>query len=274
VTAFAELAPGISVAQTSPWETNVLLVEAAGEAVLVDPAFLPGDIRAIRDAVAARRPRSLTVLLTHADLDHVCGSGSFADAEIVAAADTAERVTRNAPAELDEAERAWGRRWDRPLRVDRIVAPGEALPCGARPVAAAHHGVDGLAYLFEDHAVLASGDFLSALAIPALLGSPEQLLRSYRYLLELVRAESPRWVVPAHGPVLSADEATEIGAADVAYLEEAIAAGRAGADEGLAPVEVALRSYAVEPPRTPPPAFALYGERITTAFRIAAAVCR
>jgi glyoxylase-like metal-dependent hydrolase (beta-lactamase superfamily II) len=206
------------------------------------------------------------VALTHGDFDHVCGVGSFPDAVVVAAAETAERVATEAPGAFEEAERLWRERWDGPARVDRVLAAEEELELGrvrARTIAAANHGADGLAYLFAEQGVLAAGDFLSSLAIPALLGSLDAMRDSCRRLLGGL--DAVEWVVPGHGPVLQAEDARRVGDADLAYLDELAVVARAD----LPPAELAIRAYAVEPPRRSPPAFELYAERATTAWRLA-----
>jgi glyoxylase-like metal-dependent hydrolase (beta-lactamase superfamily II) len=208
------------------------------------------------------------VALTHGDFDHVCGVGAFPGAVAVAAAETAARVATEAPAAFADAERLWCERWDGDVRVDRVLGAGAQLELGGvsvRTVDARNHGVDGLAYHFPEHGVLAAGDFLSALAIPALLGSLEAMRESCRRLLDTLSAAAVEWVVPGHGRVLTLDEARDVGEADLAYLD---ALASVSADDA-APAEIAIRAYAVEPPRRPPHAFGLYAERATTAWRVA-----
>ena len=68
-----------------------------------------------------------------------------------------------------------------------------------------------------------------------------------------------RFVVPGHGPVLSPEQARQIGEADLRYLEQLEAAAREAARDGLSPGYAVVHVYEVEPPRPDTADFAIYG---------------
>jgi len=252
---------------------GTVVVVDKGEAVVVDPAFFPDDVRRLADAVVRLAPAGITVALTHGDFDHVCGIGCFGAARVVAAEGTAARLRTEIPSEAQRASVEWACTWPVRTRVDAVIQGGEHTTLGAvrvEPIEAAHHGVDGLVYAFPDHGVVAVGDFCSPVAIPAVLGSLAAMRDSYRSLLARLRRDEPSHVVPAHGPVLSAAQAIEIGAADLVYLDGVARAADRAAARGARPNEVAFAAFGVEPPRPVSPEFGFYSERVATARAAAA----
>jgi glyoxylase-like metal-dependent hydrolase (beta-lactamase superfamily II) len=264
-----DLGGGAWQLQTPLWETNALLVCSEGDAIVVDPCFRPAEVETIRAEVAARAAGAVHVAITHGDFDHVCGIGFFPDAVAVGSAATSRRIESEIVEGLEQAQRDWGEPWPAGIRIDRVVAPGDTVALGAvrvETIDAANHGVDGLAYAFPDHGILAAGDFLSALAGPALLGSLDGMRRSCERLLQYIAQHELHWVVPGHGPALAPADARRAGEADLDYLDRLNRAARDAADEGLSRMEIAMHVFAVEPPRPSTPEFGIYAERVTTAW--------
>ena len=71
----------LDVFDRNPFGTNCWLIAADGtdEALVVDPGFEPGAVRAMLEA-AGKRP--VAVLLTHAHTDHALQAGAFAGDEL------------------------------------------------------------------------------------------------------------------------------------------------------------------------------------------------
>jgi glyoxylase-like metal-dependent hydrolase (beta-lactamase superfamily II) len=275
--AIQDLGQGVWQFQAPLWQTNSLLALADGEALLCDPALTPDEIAGIRSEVERRAEGPLHLLVTHGDFDHVCGLPYFPEAEVVAGEETAQRIADGAvPDELRAAGAEWGAEWlTDNLRVDRVVAAGTEFACGAFRVAALDapsHGRDGLAFVLSDQGILLPGDHLSAITYPLLAASPARAATACERLIEAIDRFEPRWVVPGHGPALSAEQARAIAEADLAYLRALAEAAREAVAEALSPGDALLHVFAVEPPRTNTDDFEIYAIRTGNARLVLAEV--
>jgi hydroxyacylglutathione hydrolase len=264
--AIQDLGEGAWQFQAPLWQTNSLLALADGEALLCDPALMPDEIAAIRSEVDRRTEGAVHLLVTHGDFDHVCGIPYFPDAEVVAGEETARRIeSESVVEELQAAGAEWGAEWPTDgLRVDRVVEAGTEFECGSFRVGAfdaPSHGREGLAFVLPEQGILLPGDHLSAITFPLLAGSPERAAAACERLIEAIDRFELRWVVPGHGPALSADEARAIAEADLAYLRALAEAAREAAAEALSPGDALLHVFAVEPPRANTDDFEIYAIR-------------
>ncbi|MGH3012641.1 MAG: MBL fold metallo-hydrolase [Gaiellaceae bacterium] len=264
--AIQDLGEGVWQFQAPLWQTNSLLALAKGEALLCDPALAPEEIEAIRSEVEQRAEGPLHLLITHGDFDHICGIPYFGGAEVVAGEETARRIESGSVVdELQAAGAEWSFEWPTDgLRVDRVVAAGSELACGAFRVAASDapsHGREGLAFVLPEQGVLLPGDHLSAITYPLLAASPRRATAACERLIEALDRFELRWVVPGHGPALTADEARAIAEADLAYLRALEEAARQAVAETLSPGDALLHVFAVEPPRANTDDFEIYAIR-------------
>jgi hydroxyacylglutathione hydrolase len=265
-TAIQDLGEGAWQFQAPLWQTNSVLVLAGGEALLCDPALMPEEIAVIRSEVERRAGEKVHLLVTHGDFDHICGIPYFTDAEVVAGEETARRIESGSVVdELQAAGAEWGAEWPTDgLRVDRVVGAGTEFACEAFEVAAldaASHGREGLAFVLPEQGILLPGDHISAITYPLLAASPERAAAACERLIEALDRFELRWVVPGHGPALSADEARAIAKADLAYLQALEAAARRAVGQELSPGDALLHVFAVEPPRTNTDDFEIYAIR-------------
>jgi glyoxylase-like metal-dependent hydrolase (beta-lactamase superfamily II) len=245
-------------------------VDGARATILCDPAWTPDEIAAISERAAATG-KPVHVLVTHADYDHTCGIGSFPEATITAGPATAEAIASGHAAEaLAAAADEWGLSWPPDLRVDRIVEPGSSVDCDGvevRAIEARGHVGDGLAYLLPEQGILLAGDYLSPMTYPFVLSSLADAAETYRRLLDAIETHGPRWVIPGHGRPLGSSEALEVGAADLAYLEELERAAGDARSGGLSRGDALVSVYGVEPPRGTTDDFEVYGIRTANARR-------
>lgn len=270
-----DLGEGVWQFQAPLWQTNSVLAAADGEALLCDPALAPEEIEGMRAEVERRAEGPVHLLVTHADFDHVCGIPHFPAAQVVAGEETAQRIEASAADDLAAAGPEWGIEWRTDgLRVDRVVTAGSEVTCGAFRVAALDapsHGREGLAFVLLDQGILLPGDHLSAITYPLLAADPARAALACEQLLAAVGRYEPRWVVPGHGPALTAAEAHAIAEADLAYLRALEGAARDAVAEGLSPGYALLHVFAVEPPRANTDDFEIYAIRAGNARRALAA---
>ena len=265
-----ELAAGISVFQAPLWQTNSLLALSGSDALVCDPCWTPAEISALHERASAQSG-DVQLLLTHADYDHTCGIGLFAEATVVAGATTAERIESGEAAKgLATAGREWGLEWPGEPRVDRVVEAGVEISCGSfriETIDARGHVADGLAFVLPDQHLLLPGDYLSAITYPYVTASVEESRRTIERLLEALERPEIAWVVPGHGPPLERDDARTIGHTDLAYLERLAAAAHRAVERGLSPGDSLLAAFAVQPPRANTDDFEVFSLRARNAER-------
>lgn len=246
-----QLRAGVRLFQSRQWQTNALLIEGRDAAILVDPTFFRSEI----EAIAAAAPEHLErfVLVTHADVDHVCGIGLLADARVCAGAATARRICSG------ETERAVARANAThgidvavEQRVDVVLRPGHTR-IGDLAVHSAEtpgHATDGMAYVVGG--LLIAGDYASVAEVPTIWSSVRDALSTVQRLLDLLEDEPVELVVPGHGPPLPTAGAHRALRADQAYLRRLWAEARAAiAAAGAQRLHALDRVLAVEPPRRP-----------------------
>ena len=222
------------------WQTNSVVLSAAGQVVVVDPAFFPRELDEL-GALVRRRGEDVTVVFTHGHWDHVAGWRYFPGARFLGSAALAHAVAQGQPAarrNLDEL-RDFEERW----YVARAAPPawpaelgalreGEHLALGGtgiQALALAGHSADGLALWLADEGLLLAGDHLSACEIPFV-----EDLEAYRATLGRLRGLLPavRRVVPGHGAPLDRAAASAVLDADLAYLDALAACAARGDRDG------------------------------------------
>ncbi len=174
--------------------TNAYLL-GTGPAVLVDPGSpWPEEqetLHAALDAAATRLGRGISaVWLTHHHPDHVGGATAAAarfGVPIAAHPETAARLA------------------GRGIHVDLTLADGERHQLGpGLTVHVVHlpgHARGHLGFLVEEDGAFLCGDLLSALST-IVIDPPDGSMAAYLDSLERARDLAPRFLFPAHGPVL------------------------------------------------------------------------
>ncbi len=213
------------------WQTNSIVVAAAGEALVVDPAFFPRELEELSELVrrlTGDGDGSTTVAFTHGHWDHVAGWRSFPRARVIASAELARAVARGEPAaaenlaQLCEYEGRWYVPRDSPAAWPPSItglADGDQFHVGTvsiEALALPGHSADGLGLVVPDEGLLLPGDHLSPCEIPFV-----EDLGAYRATLQRLRSLLGRLerVIPGHGPELDRTTAAAILDADLHYLE-------------------------------------------------------
>ncbi|HLY87035.1 MAG TPA: MBL fold metallo-hydrolase [Gaiellaceae bacterium] len=224
--------------EASLWSTTSLLVVAAGESLVVDPAISATEVAAIgRRALELDAPIR-HVLITHGDWDHVCGMDAFPTAKAVMGEETAERVTSHGAESVRRAAETYGIEVPGSPRADRTFSRGSAIELGPFVVETfplVGHTEDGTGYRIRELGLLIVGDHLSPVEFP-FAKSPAAYRLTLAGLIEMLRGDPPEAVIPGHGPPLEPEEALRIAEADLEYLRSLHAAvlGAASPEEALA----------------------------------------
>ena len=198
-----------------------------GEACLIDPGLLPGEIEAIDGFVSSRDAVPTTTVLTHCHWDHVLGPERFRDVRVIAHAEY-----------LREADGLQGRRtcrqvaqWEtsrnivrktsfRLPRADVTFDDEFVVRIGGQEWTLIHapgHAPDHIVLYEPSEGVLWSADMLSDLEIPYVCRS----LTAYRRTLERLGELEILLLIPSHGNATAIRaEIRERLDADAAYLDE------------------------------------------------------
>ena len=232
--------------ESAYWQTSSLLLSDGAEAVLVDPCVSADEVARIATRVRELGCDVSHVLATHADWDHVCGFAAFPSATATTSEATAARLLERAD-EATTGERAAeaGVEIAGEPRVDRTFAAGAALRAGPflfETLALPGHTADGTAFRCRELDLLAVGDHLSTIEFP-FVTSTAAYRGTLAMLIDLLRRDPPRRVVPGHGPELTAADALAIAEADLAYLwalHDAVASGATREDARTAGLAVSV----------------------------------
>jgi hydroxyacylglutathione hydrolase len=247
------MSPAWERLESQLWETAGVLLVDGSRAVAIDPGITPAEIEGIGDRAATAGAELEAILITHVHSDHTCGIGAFPDAEVSMGPLAAEVVASGDAARSVRAEaERHGFSYVGEPRFDRVLEPGMAAAVGPFTVETLPlpgHTDGGLAYRVRSEGLLVVGDYLSAYEFPFVYHSTAAYRTSLAALLDLLRRDPPRVVVPGHGAALGPNEAISIGEEDLTYLHDLREAVQAALEAGSSPAEAAQAGAAVEPPR-------------------------
>jgi glyoxylase-like metal-dependent hydrolase (beta-lactamase superfamily II) len=209
------------------WQTNAVAIRAGEEAMLVDSPYFPDELELLPGILRQAGFEPSALLATHGDFDHLLGRLAFPALSLGVAESTMRRVRERpgeAQRELRDADAGNYVARSRPLSLGQLQAlpvPGH-LGLGEEELElhpAEGHTPDGMAVWAPWLALLASGDYLSDVEMPAL--SEGGAIADYRATLARLGplVEQAETVVPGHGSPRSREEALRLLDEDVAYLD-------------------------------------------------------
>jgi hydroxyacylglutathione hydrolase len=186
----------LDVFSDNSYETNCWLIaaDASDDAVVVDPGFSAGAVRALLEE-AGKTP--VAVLATHGHVDHVGAAAELAGDELPFHIHEADALA------LSDAE-AWGAGYERepiPVKDVRTLSDGDVLPFAGFRIEVLHTPghTPGSVCFVTDGWVL-SGDLVFAGTVGRSdfpNSSPSDMRSS---LVRFLRLPDPLLVLPGHGP--------------------------------------------------------------------------
>jgi glyoxylase-like metal-dependent hydrolase (beta-lactamase superfamily II) len=180
---------------TGDGNNTYLLTDQGGPATLIDAGVgEPAHLEDLASALAERRARLATVLVTHGHRDHMAGAPALAREHQSA-------VFAKYP--WPEEDRQYAIDW-------RTLVDGDVLSAAGEPVTVLHtpgHSLDHIALWHSPSGTIFSGDLVVLGTSVMIHSSRGGDLAQYLASLERLRALSPARLLPAHGPIIENPEA-------------------------------------------------------------------
>jgi glyoxylase-like metal-dependent hydrolase (beta-lactamase superfamily II) len=221
----AELAPGVLVATSRRYSTtSTVLLDGAGGAVVIDPAWDPDELAQIPADLSALGVRCVGGVATHEHYDHVMWHPDLGGVPRWSSEGTVAHLARDRDALL--APLAAYLTPDLIAIAGRLsTLPDAELPWAGPPARCIEHDAHAphhLAILVEEAGVLVAGDMLSDVELP-MPAADDQTLDTYLAGLERLRPAvlASTLLIPGHGTPTG----NPLGRydADMRYLDDLLA---------------------------------------------------
>ncbi|MRG85920.1 MBL fold metallo-hydrolase [Salinibacillus xinjiangensis] len=200
----------VTVFQSVLYMTTSTLIHTDEVMVLIDPNWLPHEIKEIRECVEQHKvSQQLYIIYTHNDFDHIIGSGAFPEAKVIASKtfsnyphkdniiqqikdfDQQYYIHRNYKAEYPS--------------VDFVISnDGEKMNLGDLTFTfntASGHTSDGLFTIVEPLGIFISGDYLSDVEFPFITSGYKDYLNTMEKAERTLQQNKINLHIPGHGTV-------------------------------------------------------------------------
>ncbi|HMG14065.1 MAG TPA: MBL fold metallo-hydrolase [Saprospiraceae bacterium] len=193
------------------YQTNSTLIDLGDKILLVDPSWLPEEINAIKNYIQQNyQDKTLWILITHFDYDHVWGVPAFPDAKIIAPSlEGLEHLG-------DKCLHQW-KQWDQEHYINRPYLPSLPVPeftLAESPSLiwneytlyfyhAPGHTADSYCCVIEPEGILIAGDYLCDVEIPWMGDSLISYKRTLEQFNELIEKHKISICIPGHGSIIT-----------------------------------------------------------------------
>jgi len=230
--------PNITIFQSALFQTNSIVVKTEDFVLVVDPAWLPEEVAAIRQYVEdIRGERAIFLVFTHSDFDHIIGYKAFKADKVFMSKAMAENPDKENVVEqaLDFDEKYY---IERPYPIEYpqgdflVYRDGVQYRQGQTKMTfylTPGHTADSIMLIVWQLGLCIAGDYLSNIEFPFIYQSSVEYVKT---LEKLPRIHDRNWftrLVPGHGdPALSINDWLQRRTEGLAYiyaLRESIATG-------------------------------------------------
>ena len=200
----------VTVFQSALYLTTSTVIETAHAILIVDPTWLPQEVSEIRRHVAQiRRGRSLYLLLTHSDWDHILAAGAFPDAHRIASRAFVDNADAHSIInQIVMFDDQWYLQRDYPVFypeiefvVDRDDTRIQQEDLCLRLFLAPGHTACSIFAVEESSGVLLAGDYLSDVEFPYIYHSSAFYEDSLSKITTLMKQKDLALLVPGHGHI-------------------------------------------------------------------------
>lgn len=199
---------GLTVFQSALWKTTSSVIETNDLILVVDPTWLPLEVKEIQEHVAhIRNGKDVYLLFTHGDFDHIIGYHAFPGAKVIGSKGMQEHPRKQYKLDLIQS-------FDNEYYVERpydiefptidivIEKDGQQLVVGDTTITfylSPGHTHDGLFTIIESFGIWITGDYLSDFELPYLFDSAKAYLETLQKARMILDSHSVEVLVPGHG---------------------------------------------------------------------------
>lgn len=205
-------ANGVTVFQSSLYNTTSTVLETSSFVLVVDPTWLPEEVEEIRRfASDIRGSRPLYLLFTHSDWDHIIGYKAFPDAVTIGS-----RVFDNHPDKVGILEQICTFDSRKDLRrnyeiaypvIDIVIQKdGQQLHVGDSTFTfylAPGHTECGIFCIIEPYGLFLAGDYLSNIEFPYIYFDSRSYEETLHKVGSILQSHKINLLVPGHGQCTS-----------------------------------------------------------------------
>lgn len=210
--------------------TTSVVIETNTAIILTDPTWLPNEVEEIKEYVQTiRNGKSLYIILTHSDFDHILGVGAFPDAAVIATEEFMNHPEKN---KIIEQITAFDTRYylkrdykltypradilvkhdQQEIRIDETILTFYKAP---------GHTSDGLFTVIEPLGILLAGDYLSDVEFPFIFSGYSDYVNTMKKAKAILNNHHISTLVPGHGHTTERKAEMEKRVNDsLAYLEQ------------------------------------------------------
>ncbi len=216
--------------ESTIFRTTSTVIQTADAIFVVDPNWLPFEVEHIRQYVEAnRRGRTLYLLFTHSDYDHIIGYKAFPDAKIIASQAFVDMPNKEkCLQEIRDFDDQYY--LERPYEIEYpkvdIVVKEEAQQFRIGDTvltfySAAGHNADGIFTIIEPLGIWIAGDYLSNIEFPFIYHSSVEYERTINKVGKILVAHDIKIFVTGHGDfTTSTEEVKRRQEVSVAYIQK------------------------------------------------------
>ena len=206
---------GLTVFQSALWKTTSSVIETNDLILVVDPTWLPNEVKEIQEHVThIRNSKDVYLLFTHGDFDHIIGYHAFPDAKVIGSKGMQEHPRKQYKLDLIQS-------FDNEYYVERpyaiefptidivIEKDGQQLVVGDTTITfylSPGHTQDGLFTIIEPLGIWITGDYLSDFELPYLFDSAKAYLETLQKARKKLEIHSVKVLVPGHGQATESKE--------------------------------------------------------------------
>ena len=198
----------ITVFQSSLFMTTSTVINTDEAVIIIDPTWLPNEVTKIRNYVdKIKKGKSLYVIFTHSDFDHILGSGAFPEATVIASKELQENNSIDeVMKQIDQFDQRFYLKRDyKPVypRVDIVISEdGQTVKTGNINMTfylAPGHTNDGLFTIIEPLKVFLAGDYLSNVEFPFIFDNYYAYLHTLNKAKKIMLQHDISLLIPGHG---------------------------------------------------------------------------
>lgn len=219
----------LTVFESGLYRTTTTVISTPKFNLLVDPNWLPGEIKVIQEYLASLGDKPLILLFTHSDYDHILGYRAFKAHLVIASQAFVNSPDKEKNLQLirDFDDKYYIKR-DYPIaypHVDIVIREdGQDLTLGDCRFSfylAPGHTADGLFTVVEPYGYFIAGDYLCNVEFPFIYDSSAAYLNTLRKADVILEKHRIERMIPGHGDLaLDAAEVKRRVVVSASYVQE------------------------------------------------------